>query len=203
MASSYIAMIIKNMFSKNVESAFSVLIANYDFSIVESYDGYARLDSPFVSIDVTYDFRKSFEVGIEFYELRDGVRHPTIPYNLGEVFREHSVPDAHKASFFQNSNEDQVLVFLREAATRLVQYCEPCLRGEPKTFTALAQRRSIEAREYTRKMQIESARVRAEEAWRKKNYQGFIAVYQGLADSLPESDKKKLEYAIRQCNVQS
>jgi hypothetical protein len=203
MASACIAMISKEIFSRNVESAFSVLITNYDFSVVESNDGYVRLDSPFVSIDVTYDFRNSFEVGIEFYELRDGVRYPTIPFNIGEVLREHSVPNAHNASFFQSSKEDDVLVFIRETAARLVHHCEPCLRGEPKTFAALAQRRSIEASEYTRKMQIESARVRAEEAWRKKNYQGFIAVYQGLADSLPESDKKKLEYAIRQCNVQS
>jgi hypothetical protein len=196
-------MINEGMFSRKVESAFSPLIANFDFKIVESDDGYVRLDSPFVSVDVTYDFRKSYEVGVEFFELRNGLRHPNIPFNLGELFREHSVPDANRASFFQSSKEDDVVVFLREAATRLVEYCEPCLLGSSKTFESLAQRRSVEAAEYTRKMRIESVRGRAEEAWRTKNYRGFIALFNGLADSLPESDQKKLAYAIKQCEVRS
>jgi predicted RNA binding protein with dsRBD fold (UPF0201 family) len=190
---------IENVFSEKVKAAFSGLIADYGFRIVESDDSYVRLDSSNASIDVNYDRDKSFEVGIELYELMEGQRIPKIPYNLGEVFREHGVPDANRTSFFQSTDEEAVITFLAKAAALLAKHCEPCLVGDPVTFTALAQRRALEALEYTRSVKYASVNERAKEAWQAKNYCAFVDMLSDPSIALTKTDHMKLEYAKKQC----
>ena len=203
LASAGNAMINRGAFSKIVEISFSGLITRYGFKMAEATEAHARLDSPAVSVDLNYDLRQSHEVGVELFVLKDGKRCPAIPYSLGEVFRNCLVPDADKLSFFQSGNEGDVAAFLTEAAGLLDQYCEPCLRGAPEAFESLANQRSIEAARYTGKMRIASVRGRADEAWRRKDYQGVVDCFAELSDSLSEPDQKKLAYAMKHCGLGS
>lgn len=183
-----------------VASAFAAVIAKYGFVVRNWDDATVVLDSPSARINITYDWRNSFEVDVGISELRDGVQSPSIPFSLGEVFRELQVPNADRVSFFQSSKEADVVTFLNETAQRLASHCDSCLAGDAKQFEAIASRRSREANAYTRKVQLASVRERADCAWREKRYREFVLLMEGFASWLPDSDKKKLEYAIKQCS---
>lgn len=186
--------------SDAVESAFAGLIAKYGFVVRDSDDTTVVLDSSSVRIDITYDWRNSFEVDVGISELRNGVPSPSIPFNLGEVFRELQVPNADRVGFLQSSKEADVVTFLNKTAERLATYCDSCIVGDAKQFEAIARRRSHEAMEYTRKVQLASVRERADQAWRNKRYREFVVLMEGFASWLSDADKKKLEYAIKQCS---
>lgn len=186
-----------------VRTAFSKVIEDFGFVVVESDDSSVKLDSSVVSIEITYDWRNSYEVGIGLCELRNGIRTQAIPFNLGEVFRELQVPDSDRSSFIQSSKENEVVAFLNNAAEKLVSYCPLCLAGDSGMFAAIAKRRGVESIEYTRKVQLASVRDRADKAWQQKRYRDFVGLMEGFASWLPESDKKKLEYALKTCNSEA
>ncbi len=186
-----------------VRTAFSKIMADYGFVVVESDDSSVRLNSSAVSIDITYDWRNSYEVGIGLCEVRNGVRTQSIPFNLGEVFRELRVPDSDRVSFIQSSRENEVVAFLNNAADNLDRYCQQCLAGDSGIFGAIAKRRGFEAIEYTHKVQLASVRERADKAWQQKKYREFVGLMGGFVSWLPESDKKKLEYALRHCGPET
>lgn len=187
------------MFVRNtVDTAFARIMTRFGFAVSNSDDTSVVLDSSTVRINVTYDWRDSYEVDVALSQLQNGIPSPSIPFNLGEVFRELQVPNADNVSFLQSSKEADVVAFLRETAERLATYCHSCLGGDATQFEAIAKRRSREALEYTRKVQLASIRERADDAWRNKRYGDFIGLMEGFANWLPDVDKKKLEYAIKQ-----
>lgn len=184
-------------FKAVVLGTFASIMSRYGYELVESDDSYARLDSHSSSIQVHYDRRRSFEVGVGFSELAIGELVRRIPFNLGEVFRECAVPDAGTASFFQSHNILEVRSYLASVAERLMNYCEPVLSGDRRFFEAVNHRRSVESAAYTRQVQLQSVRDEADRAWRDKEYQEFVNLLVEFRDMLPESDQKKLEYAER------
>lgn len=171
----------------------------YAFVVTDANDGTVILDSSSVRIIITYDWRNSYEVGVGLSELVNGVQTPSIPFNLGEVFRELRVPDADRVSFMQSAKENDVVIFLNETAGRLMTFCGSCLVGDTGQFKAIAKRREHESLEYTRKVQLASIREQADKAWQNGRYPDFVALMEGFASWLPDSDNKKLEYAKKQC----
>ena len=182
-------------FESVVSDTFDSIMLRYGYDLVASDDSYVRIDSHVSSIQLHYDRRRSFEVGLEFSELANGESLRRTPFNLGEVFRECSVPDADSASFFQSADILQVRRFLASVAETLVTYCEPVLRGDHGFFEAVGHRRSDEAAAHTRQIQLQSVRDEADLAWRDKEYQAFVHLLVKFRDVLSEADQRKLEYA--------
>jgi hypothetical protein len=189
----------KDFFPRSVVSAFDRILSEFGFSVVESDDSAVELASSNMRIYLTYDWRHSYELEIGFYQIVNGTRTPTIPYNLGEVFRECNVPDNEKYSYLQSSKQNDVVEFLINASQRLVTHCQGCLTGGAETFEAIAKRRSWEASEYTHKVQLASVRERADAAWRNKSYREFVDLLEEFAAWLPDSDREKFEYAVKKC----
>lgn len=174
----------KVMFESMVLDAFSPIMAKYGYELVESDDCYVRLDSQNSSIQLHYDRRRSFEVGVGFSELVNGECLRRIPFNLGEAFRECGVPDANTSSFFQSGDISQVRCYLASVADRLMNYCEPILTGDRGFFEAVNHRRSVEAAAYTRQIQFQSVRDEADRAWRDREYDKYVNLLAEFNDVL-------------------
>lgn len=184
-------------FESLVRDAFASILRRYGYRVVEADDNNVRLDSVDSTIIVRYDRRRSFEVGVNFSELENGQPKRRIPFSLGEVFRDFSVPNATKIDFLQSSDLNSVRKFLVTAAENLENYCASILRGEHAAFSSVNERRSREALAYTQQVQIQSLRPKADIAWREKRYQEFVDLLGEFKSDLPIADQKKLEYAMK------
>ena len=170
-------------------------MVNYQFRLMAADDTYVRLDSLKCSIQVQYDRARSFEVGVEFCELVNGECSGRVPFNLGEVLRECGAQDVHAASFFQSRDLLQVRGYLIDVVDRLLEYCEPVLKGDHHRFEAVRRRRTLESADYTRRIRLQSVRAEAHAAWQARRYGQFVLLFEEFMDLLPKSDRKKLEYA--------
>jgi hypothetical protein len=188
-------MSVNENFRAVVMDSFASVMSMHNYVLIASSDSYVRIDSHDTSIQVHYDYRRSFEVGVEFCELVNGKCCRRIPFNLGEVFREFEVPDANSISFFQSCDILEVHRYLVFIADILVSCCEPILAGDRSYFMSLNNRRSIESAEYTRHVMLRSVRNSADQAWHANEYQQFVDLLAEFEDVLPRHDQMKLEYA--------
>jgi hypothetical protein len=185
-------MITEKDFRKDVVDAFRSLEA-LGFRCSTASSDSVRLENDKVVVEVHYDHRRSFEVGVEL-SLKGS--HPGLEvYSLRDVFRESGVPDADRHSFFQSQDYELAIQFLNETATLLASYSRPILLGEIQSFIALEDRQSREAKAYTLSIQLAGVRKQADVAWHKQSYRDFIDLLENYQEVLPESDRKKLEYA--------
>lgn len=180
-----------------VRDTFALIIERYGYEVVEATDCNVRLDAACASVIVRYDCRRSFEVGIDFSELESGVMKRRIPFSIGEVFREFSVPNAKKLDFMQSSDLSLVRKFLATAAENLDRYCSSILRGDSAAFASVNNRRSRESLAYTQQVQIQAIRKRADSAWREKRYQEFAELLGQFYTSLSKAEQKKVDYAMK------
>lgn len=184
-------------FESLVRNAFASIIQCYGYRVVDANDSSVRMDSVDSTIIVQYDRRRSFEVGVDFSELENGQPKRRIPFSLGEVFREFSVPNAANLDFLQSSDLSSVQKFLATAAENLDKYCGSILNGDPAAFASVNERRSREALAYTQQVRIQSVRTKADSAWREKRYQEFVDLLGEFKSVLPIADQKKLDYAMK------
>lgn len=186
-----------NQFVADVTTAMAPIIIEYGYQVIDSDDSYIRLDSGNASIQVRYDRRRSFEIGVGFSEQRDGRIMRRIPFDLGEVFREFGVPEAEARGFLQTSDPTKIRNLLAITCRLLLDHCRPILRGDMDAFAAVNERRSKEAASYTQHVGIEAVRNRADEAWRSRRYQEFVDLLGGFRAGLSDADQKRLDYAAR------
>lgn len=184
-------------FESIVREAFASVIERYGFRVVNADDSHVRMDSENSTIIAQYDCRRSFEVGVNFSELVDGDVKRRIPFSLGEVFREFSVPNAGEIDFLQSSDLSRVREFLSTAAEYLERYSQRILLGDGDAYSAVNERRSREALAYTQQVQLEGVRAKADTAWREKRYQEFVDLLKPLEAGLSIAERKKLEYAMK------
>jgi hypothetical protein len=185
---------LSNDFGRDVVVALSCLEA-FGYQLTKSSPEHVRFENNAVVLDVRYDRSRSFDVDFEFSLKGD---HPALEtYRLRDVFREMDVPNADRESRFQSQNYDLVIDFLKRSAISLAEYATPILTGDLRSFEALERRQSSEAKTYTQGLQLSSVRKKAEIAWHEQRYAEFINLLQGFNEVLPESDRKKIDYARR------
>lgn len=184
-------------FETIVRDTFATVMERCGYQVVEADECSVRLDSENATIIVRYDCRRSFEVGVNLSELEDGRVKRRIPFSLGEVFREFSVPNSDEIDFLQTSDLSQVRQFLLTAAKNLERYCQRILDGDRDAFSAVSKRRSREAAAYTQEVQIQGVREKADAAWREKRYQEFVDLLEPFEEGLSVVERKKLDYAMK------
>ncbi len=146
-------------FATIVLDAFETMMSRHGYSVGERDGTGVRLDGPKSRIDISYDNKRSYEVGIEFAEVA-GKPRPLVHFCLGSVFRECNVPNAEATSHFQFTDLDAMRIFLEKSAGTLMTFCDSVLQGDQEIFRALARRRRKEAASYTLQIQMQSVRPR-------------------------------------------
>lgn len=188
-------------FASDALNAFHPIIVEFEYAVVASGDSYVRWNSENASIEIEYDRRRSFEVGIGFSRQRLGVLLTRTPFNLGEVYREFGVPDASDVSFLQSSDYSRVLQFLKSSCEILHARCQTLLAGSNDAFSALEKRRAQEAEAYTQEIVLAGIRQQADRAWRDHRYEDFVKLLGEEEHSLTPSELSKLDYARKKSRV--
>lgn len=185
-------------FKQDVTRVFKSVIEHGEFDCAEASDVHVRLESDKIVLQVVYDRHRSFELAVEVSRKFGVDDNPTIPYNLGEIFRYFGVPRADEQWFFQGMDYRAAIDFLDYVAQTLETHGSSLLKGEESTFNGLAKLRTAEAAAYTHSLNMASVRLEAEKAWHQKNYLEYVRLMKPYDEALSGSEKRKLAYATKQ-----
>jgi hypothetical protein len=183
-------------FSGAVRISFRFLVESFGFAVVTDETTYLRFESDTVFVNI-YHGRASYEVGVEIGELKRANNLPERSFTLGEII---AMTDYEKGSnfhFYQAATPELVQKFVSETAEIVKIYSRSALIGDKSFFEGLGKVRSRISREYLKSMEMGRVREEAEVAWRQKNYEHVIELYDDVKDDLTASEIKKLEYAKR------
>jgi hypothetical protein len=154
-----------------------------------------RWESTEVFVQVRYDARRSFEVGLEIDQLAKDTAQFGPPFSLGEVLGLVGVDLAHRP-FFQASSEEDLNKALKTMARLLLQDGKQLLLNDGAAFRSLARQRDKDCREYAQNKRLTFMRAAAEKAWHEKDYKAVVDIYQAEMPHLSPAELKRYEIAF-------
>ena len=170
-----------------VRQAFEFLETDYGFTCCEENETYVRYEANGVFVSV-YHGRRSYEVGIEI-----GLEeiHLNSGFGIGTLISIYSENNDKKRYYKIASSVDKIKEFLSELSCLLKKYGDQALRGDKAVFILMKRKMD----EYWGRMRADQIRIKASEAFKKRDYKKATSLYESMSDFLAESERKKLEYA--------
>jgi hypothetical protein len=96
---------------------------------------------------------------------------------------------------FQVSNREGVQEFVPKLARLLQKYADPLLKGDASAYESVEEARSKIAAEYTKKIELDRIRAKADTAWHQKDYSQVAELYGSMRDDLTNVETSRLAYA--------
>ncbi len=194
-------------FKSSVLKAFDPIIRKYGYNLAESVDNNfsVSLISEKVSIDVTYEYQKGYDLDICFSLLDSTVVLSEDPFDIYTLYNVFNVPESLILLWggLAAPTSSKLAICLDKTCEILLQYCQPILAGEEQAFKLVDQfmQESVDRHidEYNFRMQYGSKIEKADQAWKEKRYKDFF----NLLDSpqitlhLTELQKKKMLFALK------
>jgi len=198
-------------FAAKARESFEFLQTQWGLVCAHAESGLVRYESDAVIVEVFHDTR-TLELGVtvglrrllEQAPPEPDIAPPTIgrpvvdgTYSLDDIIRyagggDECVPlwgSAFAAS------QDQMDKWLPRLAETLRQVGQPFLRGEEPAFHELGRARLRAAQLFAANEHLRTSRIRANEAWRARDYGAVIAALESMEGRLTPSEMKKLSYA--------
>ena len=73
-----------------------------------------------------------------------------------------------------------------------------CLKGDPSSYEKILFEKKRSINQWGKEQELKQAKKAASEAWKNKDYNKFVEVFDPVANELSASEKKKLDYARKQ-----
>lgn len=183
-------------FKEAVLASFGFLIKEYGFRCVRTDVTFVRYEAPSVFINI-YHGRGSFELGFEIGLLIKNAKSER-RFSLGDIIDMVDIRRETGYTFYQVSSRDGVQEFVPKLAVLVKNYAVPALKGDQPFFQRLEEFRSKQFASYVKEMDLERIRPKVQDAWRKKNYEQVVELYESVRNYLTPLELQKLDYAKRQ-----
>jgi hypothetical protein len=183
-------------FPEAVLNSFRFLVEDFGFLVVRQEATYLRFESDAVFVNV-YHGRASYEVGVEIGELQKANKLSERSFTLGEIIAMTNFEMGSNFRFYQATRPELIQNCVAETAGLVKGYSRAALIGDRNFFEGLSNIRSRISREYLKGMEMGRVRQDAEAAWREKNYEELVELYESVKGDLTPAEVKKLEYAKR------
>ena len=191
-----------SVYEKLVQSNFQFLVEDYGFELSEiEQRGSGYIALKYLSEEVFVSFyygSPGFEldfsigrVGIEDKSDNEGFTSNDLIFLSDDArWLDYKLYSAH-------SYENLVKCLPKLAA--LLKICGAnCLKGDPSSYDKILFEKKRSVNQWGKEQELMQAKKEASEAWKNKDYNKLIEVFEPVANELSASEKKKLDYARRQ-----
>jgi hypothetical protein len=168
-------------------------LAELGFNLTTAEMTFVRYESPRVFVNV-YHGRASYELNVEVGLRADTPSSPENPFSIGEIVELQSGGLRHFRPP-QVTTADGVRKSTAQLAELVRDYAGEALRGDADFFTRLSLLRVKKSDAYLKDSRLSRVRAEADKAWRERDYEKFISLYQPLTDDLSPAELKKLSLA--------
>lgn len=181
-------------FHMAVRKAFSFLELKYDFHYIESGQATVIYNNNNVDVAIFYDDQRSFEVSLS---LHNSGNPEQPPYNFDELLRVLNVPNALWPFGYSVVAWTDVEQLILKMASITNLYVANALMINDSLWKDLAENRRNESIICAKNTTLDNARIRAGEAWKRKDYKQVIESLDNVKYSLGAADLAKLNYSRR------
>ena len=178
-------------FSKTVVESFKFLTDEYSFHLTMIEPTLVTFESPSLFINI-YHGRRSFELG---FEIGEKVGPRDLHFSIGELIY---LVDSQKGEEYQGlqaSTQDRVGNLVPRLASLVKEYAADALKGNAKCFEALAALREQRGDALLKKWRLSGIRESADKAWKDKNLDRIVELYESMQGDLSAVESKRLQYA--------
>ena len=175
---------------------FSFLTGEYGFAGATVTEGGIRFESATTIVELRMTGHREPEVGLWIARKEDNRRFPTF-FNLGEILRECDSWDGDTVEPVVVTSMAMLADQVRKWAPLLRVHGREFLSGSEARFLALRQSRRHGGGANTVNFQLRVARVRAEKAWRARDYPAVARLLKPFAEHLDAREKRRIEFALR------
>ena len=178
-------------FSRAVVESFDFLTNEYDFLLVRIEATLVTYESESLFINI-YHGRGSFELGVEI-----GQKHASrdLHFSIGEIIYLVDSQKGEEYEGLQASTRDRVSNLVPRLASLVREYAAEVLKGNPTCFEALAALREQRSDALLKKWRLTATRQNADVAWKDKNLESIVELYESMEGDLSAVESKRLEYA--------
>jgi hypothetical protein len=181
-------------FQESVVGAFAFL-GEYGFIPVGADDISAHFESKCARLAIRHG-RSSHELSLALARTDhpDELAHP---YSMQDLIRSVDRDRGNRYRNFAATSRDALGQGLKQLANDLRHYGDRALRGDPDSFAAMQQERVVSIENLGRESRHAREDAAAREAFDQRDWDRVISIYQGRADALSRSERKRLEIARR------
>lgn len=178
---------------------FSFLIGRYNFSLenVEEFEGKGvviRYGSKKVFVYLPY-FSPSFELYFTFGLKGKHDRENVIPMNSGDLVLLDKCSNYKNYAAFSATSFENLEKCLPKLAELLGNCGSEYLLGNYQAYKELERKRDVDRINFEHEWEIKNKRLKAEEAWQKKEYILVVQTLNSIQNELTGAEKKKLKFA--------
>ena len=175
----------------HAEEYFGFLISGEGYKLTESTPYRVRFESPTVFVELVYDGRHSYELGL----LVDKIGSRISPYTIGEILRLRRAPEAASFSLLQVTTAEALARWIEKMAGLFRRFGSDLIAGHEQSFNDLEQHRRKDVQTYALDRALRAACAQAEAAWQKKDYASVVKALNPLRFALSATEVRKLEFA--------
>lgn len=179
------------LFSTLAKEEFSFLL-DRGFSLIRDCPGEVCFQSTDSVVCVTWD-KRSGELDVYLKLLRDASEEK--PYSLCDLLAMENKDLLEAREPFQIFEQERLRPFLRRLADDVSKYASKALIGDRLYFRRLSEYRSRQAQSLMENMRARQVRLKADEAWRCRDYEQVVKQYESMRDHLTSAEFKRLEIA--------
>lgn len=193
---------IPNLFDNNLNRFVDFVRKDFQFLEIEYNFKLTQAKTNLSNSSVRYESEKVF-VGVYYHPARyecDAAiglnSNNNRSYSIGELLALEKDFDLTPNYSFDKLTQAEITERnVSWLASILQKYGEKYLQGNLPAFEKLRKDSETKAEIYTQKIINEQQRRKAEEAWKRKDYDAVVEIYKSIKNFLSQSEKKKLEYS--------
>lgn len=189
-----------SIFKKCVLEEFGFLISQYGFKCQQADLNYLRFESDTVFVEFYYDGQRSYEMDFAIGLLGDIYNGKERSFYLGELVRFSDKVKKEDYKLIQASTPQKVTRLISKMSTLVDTYAKDFLLGNKSSFNELSCFRQRECNELALDITLNDIREAVQKAWKQKDYECIVKLYEPVKDHISQSEYKKLKYSRKKCS---
>ena len=178
-------------FNKIVTEILNSVLSLFGFAIKKESKGIIEYEHKILSISITYDFNRSFEVDVNFHFKANNEF-----YTLAEL-KEYLYQEKNRFIATQISEEDKLKSWVQEVKVFLEKHMDELIKNHVKVCFELDGLRKQNVIDYNNERDERFLREDVDKLWKSKDYVGLVELIENYKGTIDGTIKKKYEYAIK------
>ncbi len=183
----------KNLeFTKQVLARFAFL-KKHGFAVAEIIEPtFVRYESPTAFVNIFHG-RGSYEIGAQVGQRKDNLE-----FSIIDLVRFLKPEDFFASHLFAATTTELVQKGVSELAMRFELYEIPALIEDAGFLTRLQDATAKWSEQYSKEIRLAHIRPKAEAAFKRRDFDQVISLYEQVSEDLTNTELRKLEYARKQ-----
>ncbi len=181
-------------FATAVLESFGYLQLEFGLRVVESRRYSVIFENSVVRVRIAWDKTRTFEFCVSVSVLRGSQSE----FSIEEIVACRGDSRFGKNRTFMAYRDSDVFWCIAKMSELLRELASDLLCGSPEGVSEMKSLRNKLAAEWQREELERVARLNADVAWKSKDFDGVVKVYEMIEDVLSPSERMKLTYARRQ-----